>query len=174
MVSMKAKRVFETVLYARDLDAAEEFYRNVVGLEVQSRFGVGMAFRCGNSVVLVFDPDQTRGSERAPSGKTSSWWRTTIAPGDRCPPARDGGPWTHRVRSGGGGARHNGDRASRPVSSKSTRKSAGGRTVAGQSMCAILQGIAWSSPCQLSGVVDGTSVNLRRLTNPLFVRQQPG
>lgn len=61
---MKAKRVFETVLYAKDLEAAERFYRRVVGLEVQSRFQAGIAFRCDNGVVLVFDPDQTRTTER--------------------------------------------------------------------------------------------------------------
>lgn len=56
---MKAGGVFETVLYARDLDAAEEFYRRVFGLEVLGRGAVAVVFRCGPGVLLVFNPDGT-------------------------------------------------------------------------------------------------------------------
>jgi catechol 2,3-dioxygenase-like lactoylglutathione lyase family enzyme len=55
---MKASRIFETVIYADDLDAAERFYRDVIGLELVSRFDVALAFRCENGVLLIFDPDK--------------------------------------------------------------------------------------------------------------------
>jgi catechol 2,3-dioxygenase-like lactoylglutathione lyase family enzyme len=58
---MKATRIFETCLYAEDLDAAEQFYRRVLGLEVVSRMpGRGLALRCGFGVLLVFNPHRTR------------------------------------------------------------------------------------------------------------------
>jgi len=53
---MKAKRIFETILYADDLTAAEAFYRDVLGLEVYSRFAVAVSFRCDHGVLLIFDP----------------------------------------------------------------------------------------------------------------------
>ena len=57
---MKARSIFETVLYARDLGAAEAFYRDVFGLEVLGRGAVAVVFRCGAGVLLVFDPDVAR------------------------------------------------------------------------------------------------------------------
>ena len=57
---MKARSVFESVLYAKDLDAAEEFYRRVFGLEVLGRGAVAVVFRCGAGVLIVFDPGVTR------------------------------------------------------------------------------------------------------------------
>ncbi len=61
---MRVNRIFETVLYAEDLDAAEKFYGDVLGLEVVSRFPAGLAFRCDNGVFLVFDPAKTRTLDR--------------------------------------------------------------------------------------------------------------
>jgi catechol 2,3-dioxygenase-like lactoylglutathione lyase family enzyme len=55
---MQATRIFETVIYADDLGAAERFYREVMGLELVSRFDVALAFRCENGVLLIFDPDK--------------------------------------------------------------------------------------------------------------------
>ncbi|MCZ6574637.1 MAG: VOC family protein [Planctomycetota bacterium] len=54
-----ARRVFETVLYARDLQAAEKFYTEVVGLEAVQRSEVLLALRCGEGVLLIFDPRKT-------------------------------------------------------------------------------------------------------------------
>lgn len=53
--------VYETVLYAEDLDAAEAFYRDIVGLRPISRHSDrGMTFRVDeSSVLLVFDPRLT-------------------------------------------------------------------------------------------------------------------
>ena len=44
---MQPSRVFETVLYAEDLAAAERFYRDAVGLEVIGRGDLSVVFRCG-------------------------------------------------------------------------------------------------------------------------------
>lgn len=51
----------EAAIYTSDLAAAERFYREVLGLEMVSSFqGRGMSFRCGATVLLVFDPARTR------------------------------------------------------------------------------------------------------------------
>lgn len=58
---MKAHHLFETALYVSDLAAAERFYVEVLGLELESRFeGRGLAFRCDSGVLLLFDPAVTR------------------------------------------------------------------------------------------------------------------
>lgn len=56
---MKAERIFETVLYADDLESIEQFYAGVLGLEVLNRSETVVAFRCENSVLLIFDPEQS-------------------------------------------------------------------------------------------------------------------
>jgi catechol 2,3-dioxygenase-like lactoylglutathione lyase family enzyme len=53
---MRPGGIFETVLYAEDLAAAERFYRDAVGLEVIGRGDLSVVFRCGGGVLLVFDP----------------------------------------------------------------------------------------------------------------------
>ena len=53
--------ILETVLYARDLDAAEAFYRDVLGLERITRVSNRhVFFRCGDQVLLIFNPEETR------------------------------------------------------------------------------------------------------------------
>jgi len=57
---MKPDGILETVLYARDLDAAEHFYAEVMGLERITREGNRhVFFRCGGQVFLVFSPEET-------------------------------------------------------------------------------------------------------------------
>jgi len=57
---MRAARVLETVLYADDLDAARSFYGDVLGLDhVATEPGRHVFFRCGDQVVLIFNPDKT-------------------------------------------------------------------------------------------------------------------
>lgn len=52
--------MLETSLYARDLDAAERFYGEVLGLERIARVeGRHVFFRCGPAVLLIFNPDST-------------------------------------------------------------------------------------------------------------------
>lgn len=55
---MNVARIFETVIYAGDLAAAERFYRDVLGLEVFSRSDTVVSFRLSGGVLLVFDPDR--------------------------------------------------------------------------------------------------------------------
>lgn len=62
---MKATRVFETVLYADDLHAAERFYREVLGLDVIESWDIAVALRCGDSVILIFDPETAAAPGRA-------------------------------------------------------------------------------------------------------------
>jgi len=69
---MQPPAIFETVLYAEDLDAAERFYHDVLGLEVVTRSEVLRSFRCRGGVLLVFDPRQSNAPNReVPSHGTS-------------------------------------------------------------------------------------------------------
>ena len=53
--------ILETVLYAADLDAMEAFYRDVLGLELFTKVpGRHLFYRCGNQVLLIFNPEATR------------------------------------------------------------------------------------------------------------------
>ena len=53
--------ILETVLYAHDLGAIEEFYRRVLGLEpLVSVANRHVFYRCGNQMLLIFNPDATR------------------------------------------------------------------------------------------------------------------
>lgn len=52
--------ILETVLYADDLNAAERFYGDVLGLRCVAREdGRHLFFRCGNQMLLVFNPVAT-------------------------------------------------------------------------------------------------------------------
>ncbi len=53
--------ILETVLNAKDLAAAETFYRDVLGMEPFAKMsGRHLFYRCGNQVFLIFNPDATR------------------------------------------------------------------------------------------------------------------
>ena len=52
--------ILETALYAPDLDAAEGFYGDLLGLERVTRAaGRHVFFRCGRAMLLIFDPAAT-------------------------------------------------------------------------------------------------------------------
>ncbi len=52
--------VLEAAIYMDDLEEAKAFYGGVLGLEeVTAREGNHVFFRCGTTVVLVFDPTKT-------------------------------------------------------------------------------------------------------------------
>lgn len=54
-------RVLESALYADDLRRAEDFYTRVLGLELDSKAGDRhLFFKCGPTMLLVFDPERTR------------------------------------------------------------------------------------------------------------------
>ena len=72
MLAMRPTRIFETVLYAEDLAAAERFYRDAIGLEVIGRGDLAVVFRCGGGVLLIFDPRKSGAPGRdVPSHGTS-------------------------------------------------------------------------------------------------------
>ena len=52
-------------MYASDIEAEERFYTTVLGLEVVSRFGEAVTLKCGNSVLLIFDPERSRLADRS-------------------------------------------------------------------------------------------------------------
>ena len=64
------RAIVETAIYVSDLDAAEAFYRDVLGLEVIGKeAGRHVFFRVGDGVLLAFDPDATlRGDLLPPHG----------------------------------------------------------------------------------------------------------
>lgn len=52
--------ILETALYAHDLDAAEAFYGDLLGLPKVARAGNRhVFFRLGAAILLVFNPDET-------------------------------------------------------------------------------------------------------------------
>jgi catechol 2,3-dioxygenase-like lactoylglutathione lyase family enzyme len=57
---MQLLRVLESCLYATDLEAAHRFYTQVIGLALHAREdGRHVFFRCGEGMVLVFNPEHT-------------------------------------------------------------------------------------------------------------------
>ena len=57
---MKVARILETCLYVDDLNAAEKFYRRILGVESFSRVNNRhVFFRCGESMLLLFNPLET-------------------------------------------------------------------------------------------------------------------
>jgi catechol 2,3-dioxygenase-like lactoylglutathione lyase family enzyme len=66
---MTPSAILESALYVTDLDAAETFYREVLGLEVIAKAeGRHIFFRCGVGVLLLFNADATR-QPSAPDAK---------------------------------------------------------------------------------------------------------
>jgi catechol 2,3-dioxygenase-like lactoylglutathione lyase family enzyme len=66
---MQPLRVLESCLYAADLNAAEHFYTQVLGLEKHAQEnGRHVFFRCGDGMVLVFNPEHTNQVETIVSG----------------------------------------------------------------------------------------------------------
>ncbi|MEM7775026.1 MAG: VOC family protein [Pseudomonadota bacterium] len=60
--------VLETVLYADDLEAAEAFYSDVLGLRAFAKAeGRQIFYTCGDQVLLIFNPHATE-KHVAPSG----------------------------------------------------------------------------------------------------------
>jgi catechol 2,3-dioxygenase-like lactoylglutathione lyase family enzyme len=61
-------RVLETILYVDDLDAAERFYGEILGLELDSRKdGLFVFFRCGDGMVLLFEPGAASAGRAVPA-----------------------------------------------------------------------------------------------------------
>ena len=63
----RSLEILETAIYARDLDATQEFYGELLGLEIITRHPQRhVFFRCGRSVLLIFHPDQSRRVDQSP------------------------------------------------------------------------------------------------------------
>jgi catechol 2,3-dioxygenase-like lactoylglutathione lyase family enzyme len=63
------RQILESCLYAADLDAAERFYVDVIGLERYSAVpGRHVFFRVGNGMFLVFNPERTSGEPSRVNG----------------------------------------------------------------------------------------------------------
>ena len=57
---LRVRGVIETTMCCRDLGAAEAFYTEILGLEVFAKDeGRHLFFRCGNGMLLLFNPDDT-------------------------------------------------------------------------------------------------------------------
>ncbi len=57
----KPSSVLEAAIYVDDLDAAEHFYGIILGLDqIQRLEDRHVFFRVGNSVLLIFNPEQTK------------------------------------------------------------------------------------------------------------------
>jgi len=61
---MKLNEIYESVLYAGDLAAAERFYGEVLGLELLRSTELMLAFRCGSGVLLIFNPELSGQADR--------------------------------------------------------------------------------------------------------------
>jgi catechol 2,3-dioxygenase-like lactoylglutathione lyase family enzyme len=60
--------ILETVLYVRDIDRSERFYRDILGLQqIGKEASRHVFFRVGSGVLLLFRADQTRRSSHVPS-----------------------------------------------------------------------------------------------------------
>ncbi|MDQ6433318.1 VOC family protein [Mesorhizobium sp. LHD-90] len=58
---MTPSAILESALYVTDLDAAEAFYRDVLGLSLIARVnGRHVFFRCGQGVLLLFNAEATK------------------------------------------------------------------------------------------------------------------
>ena len=61
---MRAQRVMETCLYVDDLEAAEKFYTEVIGLDViVRRQDRHVFFRIGDAMYLLFNPKITANAD---------------------------------------------------------------------------------------------------------------
>ncbi len=58
---MRPAAILESAIYAEDLDATEDFYTRILGLErIAKVAGRHVFFRCGDGILLVFNPEETR------------------------------------------------------------------------------------------------------------------
>jgi catechol 2,3-dioxygenase-like lactoylglutathione lyase family enzyme len=58
---MTPSAILESALYVTDLDAAEQFYSGVLGLDLLGKVdGRHLFFRCGDGVLLIFNAEATK------------------------------------------------------------------------------------------------------------------
>jgi catechol 2,3-dioxygenase-like lactoylglutathione lyase family enzyme len=65
---LRIRQIKETCIYARDLEAMKRFYCDLLGLEVIGHLpGKHIFFRAGSSVLLCFNPDESRNKKSPPA-----------------------------------------------------------------------------------------------------------
>ncbi|MCI0750841.1 MAG: VOC family protein [Flammeovirgaceae bacterium] len=65
---MKFTKIKETCLYVKDLPKAKEFYHGLLGLEIIGAVeNKHIFFRAGSSVLLCFNPEDSKTKKRPPS-----------------------------------------------------------------------------------------------------------
>ena len=65
---MNILQIKETCLYCRDLDKAREFYEGLLGLPlINYQAGKHLFLRAGNSVLLIFNPDDSAKKKSPPA-----------------------------------------------------------------------------------------------------------
>lgn len=57
-------KIFETVLYSDNLDAAKTFYSQVMGLRLLSQNDLMLVFSIDESYLLIFNPDKSEAAGR--------------------------------------------------------------------------------------------------------------
>ena len=100
---MQPTAILESALYVGDLDAAEAFYRDVLGLGLITRVGGRHAFfRCGEGVLLLFNAEATE-IPPAPDARLPVPPHGARGPGHLCFAASAGEIETWRSRLAGCG-----------------------------------------------------------------------
>lgn len=67
---MKILGILETCLYAENLGEAEAFYNKLPGIQPVSReVGRHLFYRCGNSMLLIFNPEHTSNEQTDVDGQ---------------------------------------------------------------------------------------------------------
>ena len=90
-------RVLETILYVDDLDAAERFYGDVLGLELDSRKdGLFVFFKCGAGMLLLFEPRAASAGRNVPAHGAQGPGHVCFAVAER-----DLGDWQERLQAAG-------------------------------------------------------------------------
>jgi len=100
---MTPSAILESALYVDDLNAAERFYREVLGLSVIARApGRHVFFRCGDGVLLLFVAEATKVPPSSdarfpvpPHGTTGAGHLCFAATADEI------GAWRERLRAAG-------------------------------------------------------------------------
>ena len=66
--SLRIRQIKETCIYSRDLESMKAFYEGLLGLEIINYLpGKHIFFRAGTSVLLCFNPDDSR-LKKSPPG----------------------------------------------------------------------------------------------------------
>jgi catechol 2,3-dioxygenase-like lactoylglutathione lyase family enzyme len=81
---MTPSAILESALYVTDLDAAEDFYSGVLGLDLLGKVdGRHLFFRCGDGVLLIFNAEATK-VPPAPDAKLKVPPHGTVGDGHLC------------------------------------------------------------------------------------------